>query len=129
MSGAQVHIISKAEACRAYERAFHQFSEQVRRLQILTNDPHPNRAAIEAALVDVEKARAFYDCSRDELARVMLPISRGVEVPCMDTPEALSERVRGIAEVLWESAGRPEGTADEDWQLAEQIVKRAVAAA
>ena len=129
MSGAQVHLISKAEACRAYESAFHQFSEQVRRLQTLTNDPHPNRMAIEAALVDVEKARVLYDCSRDELARVLLPVARGVEVPCTDTPEALNERVRGIAEILWESAGRPEGTADEDWRMAEQIVKRAAAAA
>jgi phosphosulfolactate phosphohydrolase-like enzyme len=50
-------------------------------------------------------------------------------VSCKDTPEALDERVRGIAEVLWESAGRPEGTADEDWHLAEQIVQRATAAA
>jgi len=129
MSGAQVHVISKAEACHAYESAFHRFSEQVRRLQTLTNDPHPSRAAIEAALVDVEKARALYDCSRDEMARVLLPVARGVEVPCEDTPEALNERVRGIAEILWESAGRPEGTADEDWRLAEQIVKRAAAAA
>ena len=129
MSGAQVQIISKAEACRAYESAFHRFSEQVRRLQILTSDPHPNRVAIEAALVDVEKARVLYDCSRDEMARVLLPISRGVEVPCKDTPEALNERVRGIAEILWESSGRPEGTADEDWRVAEQIVKQAAAAA
>lgn len=129
MSGAQVQIISRAEAWRAYEKAFHQFSEEVRRLQILTNDPHPNRAAIEAALVDVEKSRVIYDCFRDSLARVLLPPSRRGELPCKDTPEAVNDRVRGIAEILWESAGRPEGTADEDWRLAEQIIRRATAAA
>jgi len=129
MSGAQVAILSRAEAWRAYERAFHQFSEEVRRLQALTNDPHPDRVAIEAALVDVEKSRVLYDCSRDRMARVLLPPSRRAEVPCDDTPEAVNERVRGIAEILWESAGRPEGTAEEDWRMAQQIIQRAAAAA
>ena len=49
--------------------------------------------------------------------------------PGKDPPQAVKERVKSIAELLWESAGRPEGTADEDWRLAEEIVKRAATAA
>jgi hypothetical protein len=129
MSRAQVQSITRVEAWRAYQRAFHQFSERVRHLQMLTTDPHPNRNAIEAALVDVEKARVIYDGCRDELARELLPPSRSAGFPSADPPQAINERVKGIAELLWESAGRPEGTADEDWHLAEDIVKRAATAA
>jgi hypothetical protein len=127
MSRATVQSITRVEAWRAYQRAFHQFSERVRHLQMLTTDPHPNRAAIEAALVDVEKARAIYDGCRDSLARELLPQSRNF--PGTDAPQAVKERVKSIAELLWESAGRPDGTADEDWRLAEEIVKRAATAA
>ena len=127
MSRATVQSITRVEAWRAYQRAFHQFSERVRHLQMLTTDPHPNRAAIEATLVDVEKARAIYDECRDSLARELLPQSRNF--PGTDAPQAVKERVKSIAELLWESAGRPDGTADEDWRLAEEIVKRAATAA
>jgi hypothetical protein len=127
MSRALVQSITRVEAWRAYQRAFHQFSERVRHLQLLTTDPHPNRTAIETALVDVEKARVIYDECRDALARELLPQSRNF--PGTDAPQAVKERVKSIAELLWESAGRPEGTADEDWRLAEEIVRRAATAA
>ena len=38
------------------------------------------------------------------------------------------DRVREIAELRWELAGKPEGTADDDWYRAEEIVRRATAA-
>jgi hypothetical protein len=129
MIRAHVQSITRVEAWRAYQRAFHEFSERVRHLQMLTTDPHPNRAAIEAALVDVEKARAIYDECRDALARELLPPSRTASFPVIDPPQAVTERVKSIAELLWETAGRPNGTADEDWRLAEEIVKRAATAA
>jgi DUF2934 family protein len=129
MMRAHVQSITRVEAWRAYQRAFHEFSERVRHLQMLTTDPHPNRAAIEAALVDVEKARSIYDEYRDALARELLPSSRTASFPVVDPPQAVTERVKSIAELLWETAGRPDGTADEDWRLAEDIVKRAATAA
>jgi len=36
--------------------------------------------------------------------------------------------VSEIAELRWELAGKPEGTADENWYRAEDIVRRAMAA-
>ena len=129
MSRAHVQTITRIEAWRAYQRAFHDFSARVRRLQTLTDDPHPDRAAIEAALVEVEKARAIYDDCRDALAQQLLPPSEMAGFPLEDPPAAKTERVKSIAELLWESAGRPEGTAEDDWHLAEEIVKRAATAA
>ncbi len=129
MIRAHVQSIARVEAWRAYQRAFYEFSERVRHLQTLTTDPHPNRAAIEAALVDVEKARSIYDDFRDALAKQLLPPAQTARFTIVDPPEAVTERVKSIAELLWESAGRPEGTADQDWRLAEDIVKRAAAAA
>jgi hypothetical protein len=38
------------------------------------------------------------------------------------------DRVRAVARLLWESVGRLEGTADDDWHRAEQIVHGAMAA-
>jgi hypothetical protein len=45
-----------------------------------------------------------------------------------NSAEAYENRVRAVAQLLWESMGRPEGTADDDWLRAEQIVHRAMAA-
>jgi DUF2934 family protein len=129
MSRAHVQSISYVEAWRAYQRSFHEFSSRVRHLQTLTTDPHPNRTAIEGALVEVEKARLIYDGYRDVLAQEMLPAPNRAAIVVKDPPQAVTERVKSIAELLWESAGRPEGTADEDWRLAEDIVKRAATAA
>jgi len=128
MSRAYVQTINKAEAWRAYKAAFHDFSESVRRLQTMTTGPHPDRAAIEAALLEVERARVIYETSRDVLAQELLPASRRADLAHEDSEEATTERVRDIAELLWETAGRPEGTADEDWRAAEAIVRRASAA-
>ena len=125
MSRAQVETLTKMEAWRAYQRAFHEFSERVRNLQALTTDPHPDRASIEVALLEVEKSRLVYDLCRDRMARYFMPSSRRSFMPSRDAREATKERVRNIAEMLWESAGRPEGTAEEDWRRAEEIVRQA----
>ncbi|HEY6392757.1 MAG TPA: DUF2934 domain-containing protein [Bryobacteraceae bacterium] len=128
MSWAEIGSSTKREARRAYQQAFHDFSECVRRLQSVINDPHPDRAAIEAALLEVEKTRVVYDSRRDALARHLLPLNPGI-LPTTDSQEAVAEHVKDIAEILWEAAGKPDGTAADDWRRAEEIVKSAVAAA
>jgi Protein of unknown function (DUF2934) len=129
MSRAQLASLTKMEAWRAYQRAFHDFSERVRHLQSLTTDPHPNRVAIEAALLEVEKTRVDYDECRDAMAKHFMRSSQPSLVPVSDSRVSVDERVRNIAELLWESSGKPDGTAEEDWHRAEEIVRRAVTAA
>jgi hypothetical protein len=128
MSRVEIGSSTIREARRAYQQAFHDFSERVRHLQTVIEDPHPDRVAIEAALVEVEKARVTYDFRRDALARHLLP-AKSANFPTTDSKAAVTEHVKDIAEILWETAGKPDGTAADDWRRAEEIVRRAVAAA
>ncbi len=79
--------------------------------------------------MEVEKARVIYDGCRDALAAQLLPAANRAAIPPKDPPQVVTERVKSIAELLWETAGRPDGTAEADWRLAEEIVKRAATAA
>jgi hypothetical protein len=111
---------------RAYESAFQEFSDRVRDVQWLTLHPSSDAAAISVTLLGLEKAHRVYDRCRDALAIELLPDSVRVKF-CHLVPnpvEAYEGRVRAVARVLWESVGRPEGTADNDWHRAEQIVRR-----
>lgn len=115
---------------QAYERAFQEFSYRVRELQGLTSHPSPDAAAINVALLEMEKAHWVYDRCRDALAVELLPASMRGTFRRMEpnSAEAYENRVRAIARLLWECVGRPEDTADDDWHRAEQIVRRAAAA-
>jgi hypothetical protein len=115
---------------QAYERAFQEFSDRVRALQCLTLHPSPNAAAINLALLELEKAHTVYDRCRDALAVKLVSASMRGAFRYMEfnSAEVYEDRVRAVAQLLWESVGRPEGTADDDWNRAEQIVSRAAAA-
>jgi hypothetical protein len=114
---------------QAYERAFQEFSDRVRALQCLTLHPSADAAAINVALLELEKAHWVYDCCRDALAVELLPASMRGTFRLMEpnSAEAYEDRVRAVAQLLWESAGRPGRTADDDWHRAEQIVRAAAA--
>jgi hypothetical protein len=115
---------------QAYERAFQEFSDRVRALQCLTSHPSPNAAAISLALLELEKAHWAFDRCRDALAVELLPASMRGAFRHMEpnSAEVYEDRVRAVAQLLWESVGRLEGTADDDWNRAEQIVRQAAAA-
>jgi hypothetical protein len=115
---------------QAYERAFQEFCDRVRALQCLTSHPSHNAAAINLALLELEKAHWAYDRCRDAQAIELLPASMRGTFRYMEpsSAEAYEDRVRAVARLLWESVGRPEGTADDDWNRVEQIVRRAAAA-
>jgi len=102
----------------------------VRALQCLTLHPSPNAAAINLALLELEKAHWVYDGCRDALAVELLPASMrgGFRHAGTNSAEVYEDRVRAVAQLLWESVGRPEGTADDDWHRAEQIVRRIASA-
>jgi hypothetical protein len=110
---------------QAYERAFQEFSDRVRALQCLALHPSPDAAAITMALLELEKAHWAYDRCRDELAVELLPASMRGTFRLMEpnSAEAYEDRVRAVARLLWESVGSLEGTSDDDWHRAEQIVR------
>jgi len=107
-----------------YRAAFAEFAEKVRQARALVAATNPDWSAIDAALLEVEKARVNYDHRRDMLAQQLLNSSE----PVSDGVQPFASRVSEIAELRWELAGKPEGTDDENWYRAEDIVRRATAA-
>ncbi len=123
MDGARV-------AEQEYRQAFDQFSKHVQLVQGLTAQANTDPKVMEKALLELETAHVNYAIYRDRWVQHLLP---------SPAPKAVSKSARGkhshedciraIAELLWVSAGRPDGTAAEDWRKAEAIVKQAAAAA
>ena len=92
------------------------------------NDADSNHASdsrIETAIQEADAARRAHNAARDLLAAELaanaaLKMSdRESRVP--STP-GTNDRIRETAQLLWEFAGRPQGTADRDWRRAEQLV-------
>jgi hypothetical protein len=104
---------------KTYRSAFEEYSRRVQHVQQLTADENPDLAALDTALLELEKARLAYNACRDALARHLLASS---------TPRTHGDRVKRMAELLWEVEGRPDGTADQDWHRAEEIVRHLTAA-
>ena len=114
--------LDHAEVYRNYRSAFDDFANRVRQARELMAASNPDRRAIDAALLDLEKARTTYNRHREVLARQLLHS----ELP--ESIQSLSNRVKAIAELRWELAGKPDGNADDDWYRAEEIVRLATAA-
>jgi len=113
------------QAFSEYRSAFAEFANKARQARSLMAAANPDWQAIDAALLDLEKARVNYNHHRDVLAQRLLsfsvrPVSGSIQ------PEA--NRVREIAQLRWELAGKPEGKDDDNWFRAEDIVRRATAA-
>lgn len=103
----------------------------MREVQVLTGLINTDPSDVEAALLDLERAHVTYNSARDQWVQYLLP-SANHRVQATSLHELRHDHencVRTIAELLWESAGRPEGTAAENWRKAEEIVKQAGAAA
>lgn len=113
-----------------YRSAFEDFSRKARRVQFLTEHPTDDPKAFETALLELQKAHLAYDRARDALVQSLLPARIPSSQDHQRPPDTRDHHadIQALAELLWVSAGRPTGTAEEDWRRAEAIVKRAVAA-
>jgi hypothetical protein len=83
----------------------------------------PDSAQLEKMLLAVEAARAAHNEARDRLAQLL------GNSPAPVPAEPGDGRVRTAAHLLWEFAGRPDGTAESDWQRARTMVRTAGAGA
>jgi Protein of unknown function (DUF2934) len=122
MNGLKIQTMTKANHWRDYERAFRQYAGKAERLQSLMVRTDRNQASLDAALIELERARQAYNGARDMLARELLSSSEDWVFPAYDGAPAGFDRVRSVAGLRWEASGRPEGTAEEDWLRAEEIV-------
>jgi|SRR5579884_156108 len=109
-----------------YRDAFGRYTSTVRRIQHMVAWPVSNTAEVDAAVLDMETARAAYVRARNALAAHMQPalaVSGGLSGSWQNS----EAHVRETARLLWEAGGRRDGTAAGDWMRAEQIVGRASA--
>ncbi|MDQ2950011.1 MAG: DUF2934 domain-containing protein [Acidobacteriota bacterium] len=113
--------VAKSERWRNYQLCFQEFSKAVTTIQHLTAQPSVTQSEFARAVVDLENARISYNHARDALAAELLESSFPLGP---DASQGRQMRTKRIAELLWESAGRPAGTADDDWRRAEQIINR-----
>lgn len=97
----------------AYRTAFGEYARQLDCLQRLIDGNGRDRD-IEDALCAVEQARQAHNSARDRLAQALAAST---------AKSPTEEQVRQTARLLWELAGRPQGTAENDWQRAEQLVR------
>lgn len=112
---------ARSERWKEYEISFQEFSKTAAAVQLLAAQRSVDDAGFTRAVVDLENARIRYNHARDTLAAELLESS----VPLGPDPsQARKTRTKRIAELLWESAGQPRGTADEDWHRAEEILDR-----
>lgn len=114
------------EVKEEYRDTFEDFSRKAQRVQTLTALHGTDGKALEIALIELERAHLAYNQARDTFLRSMLPDS--AQIPAAEDHDRTAD-VPAIAELIWEGAGRPQGTAREDWRRAEAIVKCAVATA
>jgi hypothetical protein len=108
-----------------YRSAFAEFARRTREARALLAVSNADWQAIDQSLLELERARVNYNDQRDKLAQELL---RSSQRPAIRFPASDSDRVRAVAELRWELAGKPEGTDDENWYRAEDIVRRATAA-
>ena len=57
------------QSWQEYRRAFDDFCMRAHRIQVLLAQPNVDRVAVDAALLELEKARVLYNIRRDSLAR------------------------------------------------------------
>jgi hypothetical protein len=128
--------LAREALATAYRTTFQEYSSRLQALQGLMDSGPVDARSLDAALLEVEKARVAHSCARNRLARELLssPALLAVQqnsarnIPAIDS--AVNEgHVRKTAQLLWEMAGRPEGTADGDWSRAERLVQAAAAGA
>ena len=126
MGTAQTQMFDKELLRQAYRDAFRQLEREAIRLARINAQASYDPAETEAALLCLEQARLTYNDTRDTLAAFMMPHAARQSfwtIPAATLQE--TRRVKGLAELFWELAGKPQGSADDDWYRAERVVRRA----
>ena len=119
VSGMQIDGVLR----NAYRSTFQQYSRKLDALQGLMNSGRPEPGRVEVALLEVEEARIAHNSARDRLAKELVG-------PSLPPKAAVAEgHIRETARLLWEVAGRPDGTAECDWRRAERLVHAAALSA
>ena len=121
-----VFMGTKRELLNQYKTAWEEFVRKTNALQDCLTANEPDRARVEVALLEVEKARLAYNAARDLLVAQMAGLQPAPKL--VDETLMHDGKVRAVARILWELTGKPDGTAVADWLQAERLVQSASAA-
>jgi hypothetical protein len=119
-------MVTNREFLNQYRTAWEEFVRRTNALQDCLTASEPDRARVDVALLEAVKARIAYNAARDLLLSQMAGLQPFHELAGQVPPQ--DRNVRAIARILWEHAGRPNGTALADWLKAERLVQSASAA-
>jgi hypothetical protein len=114
------------ELSNRYRTTWEEFVRATNALQDSLTATAPDRARAEVALFEAEKARLAYNAARDLLVVQMAGPRAAANAPLPALPQ--DGKVRTVARLLWEVAGKPDGTDLADWLRAERLVQSASAA-
>lgn len=107
-----------------YRATWQDFAKKLDQLQILAESGV--REAAVTAFLEVEEARLRHNAARDRLAQVLdATIAASDEAEANTANSAAEHRIRETARQIWEFSGRPENSAEADWQRAEKLVRSA----
>jgi hypothetical protein len=122
MGATQTRLSGAQLLWQAYRTAFREFEREAKRLAEINAQRSYNPAEAEKALSRLEQARLAYNNSRDLLAAALM--TPAASRTFLAIPAGLRDQahVRNIAELFWEFAGKPQGTAEDDWYRAERVV-------
>lgn len=127
MRTASEQAADKSGLWSEYRKAFQEYALAVEEVEALKQCANPSDASIEAALLAREKAYGRYENCRDRLAEALLADNSRSVLPrqVLLIPRGNSERLKDLAELIWELEHKPDGRADDDWFRAESILRRA----
>jgi hypothetical protein len=126
MTGSRMQIDNALR--NAYRATFEDYAHKLEALQSLMNSGTAD-ARMDAAVLEVEQARIAHNAARDRLAKELVrpSLRAAAGSPATGNPATgnSEHHIRQTARLLWELAGRPDGTAEHDWRRAEQLVRSA----
>ena len=125
MGALQTRLSDKQLLWQGYRDAFRHFEREANRLAEINGRPLYDAVEAERALLRLEQARLAYNDTRDTLAASMMPAEVRRKLWAIAPAPRYDGRVKDIAELFWELAGKPQGTALDDWYRAERVVKHA----
>jgi hypothetical protein len=125
MQAVEMQLTEKQLLLQSFRDAFERFERESNRLHILGfGDPR----RLEDAFLRVERARLAYNDARDALAVSLMSPGLRTKFLCLGPSAANGPvRIKGVAELFWELAGKPTGTADDDWYRAERVLSHVLA--
>lgn len=124
MGAYQTELSDKQLLWQSYREAWYHLEQEAQRVTRINLNSLYDPAYTEQALLSLEQARITYNESRDRLAASLMPPA--LSTAFLAIPPAVTQtqqtRVKDIAELFWQLAGKPQGSALDDWYRAERVV-------